>query len=201
LSRRWLTERKGDPYHRWAKEQGYRSRAAFKLKQLDERFHLFSRARYVLDIGAAPGGWLQVASEAVGDRGLVVGVDLNEIEALELDNVVTVVGDVLEEETLMEIMSLFPGKVDVVLSDLAPKVSGAWDMDHFRQVELAKVALEIAKRLLKRRGWFVVKVFQGSESDAYIREVRRAFRDIHIVKPQASRKGSAEIYLVAKDMK
>ena len=200
MSRRWLTERKNDPYHKRAREEGYRSRAAYKLKQLDERFNLFKGARSVLDIGAAPGGWLQVASEAVGEEGLVVGVDLNPIEDLELDNVETIVGDIFNEETLDEIRELLHGSVDVVLSDLAPNISGAWEVDQFRQVDLARMALKTSLEFLRRDGWFVVKVFMGPEYDAYLKEVKASYRKVNVVKPMASRKGSAEVYLVARHL-
>jgi len=181
-----------------AKEEGYRSRAAYKLKQMDERFHFFRGARYVLDIGAAPGGWLQVVSEAVGEGGLVVGVDLRPIEYLELGNVETIVGDILDEEIMDEIRELLPGSVDVVLSDLSPNISGVWDVDQFRQIDLATMALKVSQALLRRDGWFVVKVFMGSEYEAYLKEVKAAYRKVNIVKPMASRKGSAEVYLVAR---
>ena len=198
MSRRWLTERKSDPYHKRAKEEGYRSRSAYKLKQMDDRFHFFRGARYVLDIGAAPGGWLQVVSEAVGEDGLVVGVDLRPIEYLELGNVETIVGDILDEEIMDEIRELLPGSVDVVLSDLSPNISGVWDVDQFRQIDLATMALKVSQALLRRDGWFVVKVFMGSEYDSYLKEVKAAYRKVNVVKPMASRKGSAEVYLVAR---
>jgi len=201
LSRRWLAERKSDTYHKRAKEEGYRSRAAYKLKQIDERFNIFKGARVVLDIGAAPGGWLQVASEAVGEEGLVVGVDLNKVEDLGLGNVETVVGDILEEGTLDEVRGLLPGSVDVVLSDLAPNISGAWEVDQFRQIDLARMALRASQELLRRDGWFVVKVFMGPEYDAYLKEVKAAYRRVNVVKPMASRKGSAEVYLVARHLR
>ena len=201
MSRRWITEKRRDPYYRMAKEQGYRSRAAFKLKQLNKRFGFLDGARYMLDIGAAPGGWLQVSAEAVGEDGLVIGVDLERIESLSLDNVKTIVGDIMEEETIERIEEQLPGRLDVVLSDLSPNISGAWEVDHFRQIELARRALEVSVRLLKPDGWFVVKVFQGSEYDIFLKEVRKAFASVKAVKPRASRKGSAEIYLVAKGIR
>jgi len=201
MSGRWFNERKRDPYYRRAQEEGYRSRASYKLKQLDDRFHFLQGARQVLDLGAAPGGWLQVASESIPEDGLVVGVDLNEIEELGLANVETVVGDATEEETQEEIMELFDGKADVILSDMAPDVSGVWDMDHYRQIHLARVALVIADRLLKRDGWLVVKTFQGYEHERYVREARAMFREVRIVKPMASRKKSAETFIVAHGLK
>ena len=201
MSSRWFNERKNDPYYRWAKEQGYRSRAAFKLIQLEERFGFLEGARNVLDLGAAPGGWLQVASESVGDEGLVLGIDLYEIEPLGLPNVETMVGDITDEETQDEIMDMFQGKIDVILSDMAPDVSGTWDLDQYRQIYLARVALVIADRLLKRKGWMVIKTFQGSEHGKFIREMRDMFETVKIVKPKATRKKSAEIYLVARNLK
>ena len=201
MSGRWLNERKNDPYHRWAQEQGYRSRAAFKLMQLDERFNFLKAGRKVLDIGAAPGGWLQVACEAVGDHGMVVGVDLEPIEPLEYSNVETLQGDILDEETREEIREVVNGKLDVVLSDIAPNVSGNWEVDHFRQIDLAKMSLSIASRMLKKNGWFIVKVFQGSEYDRYLKQVKTLFKKVKVVKPKASRKRSAEIYIIANQKK
>lgn len=201
VSRRWITERRKDPYHRMAKEKGYRSRAAFKLKQLNRRFRFLDGARYVLDLGAAPGGWLQVASEAVGEGGLVVGVDLERIQHLGLRNVKTIVGDVMDDETFERIRTLFPGRVDVVLSDLSPKVSGAWEVDHLRQIDLARMALKVSEKMLEPEGWLVTKVFQGSDYDAFLHEVKAIFSFVKAVKPKASRKESAEIYLVAKGLR
>lgn len=201
VSRRWLTERRTDPYHRRAKELGYRSRAAFKLKQLNARFGFLDGARYVLDIGAAPGGWLQVSSEAVGEDGLVVGVDVEKVKPLDLENVKTIVGDVMEEETLERVKKMFAGKIDVILSDLSPRVSGAWEVDHYRQIELSRMAMRISENLLKPDGWFVLKVFQGSEYEGFLNELREAYSYVKVVKPRASRKESAEIYVVARGLK
>ena len=201
MSRRWLNERKNDPYYRWAQEQGYRSRAAFKLKQLNKRFHFLREGKKVLDIGAAPGGWLQVSSEIVGEYGLIVGVDLDPIESLGLPNVQTIEGDILDEETQVKIKEALGGKIDVVLSDIAQNVSGNWDLDQYKQIELAQMSLNIASRLLKKNGWFIVKVFQGSEYEAYLKRVRTLFRNVKVAKPKASRKASAEIYVVAQQKK
>lgn len=201
MSSRWFHNRKNDPYYKWAREQGFRSRAAFKLKQLDDRFGFLTKAKRILDLGAAPGGWLQVASEAIGDDGLVVGVDLNEIEPLELSNVVTLVGDITEKDTQSLIQEAFDGKVDVILSDMAPDVSGTWDLDQYRQIYLARTALVIADKLLKRKGWLIIKTFQGSEHGLFMREVRDMFEKVKIVKPKASRKKSAEIYVVSRYLK
>ncbi len=198
---RWIQERKSDTYYRRAKEEGYRSRAAYKLKQLKNRFHFFKKAERVLDLGAAPGGWLQVASEEVGEDGLVIGVDIEEIEPLGLGNVVTITGDVTDEETEERIGEALGGKADVILSDMAPKVTGVWEMDHYRQIHLSRVALAIADRLLREEGWAVLKVFQGSEFNRFVGQVRDMFRTVKIVKPRASRKESAEVYIVARNLK
>ena len=201
MSKRWFNERKREHYHLRAKEEGYASRAAFKLIQLDERFHLFEGARKALDLGAAPGGWLQVASEAIGGEGMILGVDLQEISDLGLPGVETLVGDVTSEDTIQEIREFVQGKVDVILSDMAPDVSGNWDLDQFRQIHLARIVLVVADELLRKDGWLVVKTFQGSEHEKYVHEVREMFEQVKIVKPKASRKKSAEIYLVAHRLK
>jgi len=198
---RWLHERKTEHYYNKAKEEGYRSRASFKLKQLNEEFHFFDGAKRVLDLGAAPGGWLQVAGESI-QGGRVVGVDLKEIEPLYMENVETLVGDVTDAEVQATILSRFKGeKADVVLSDMAQNVIGIWEVDDLRQIYLARMALSIADRLLKEDGWMIVKVFQGPEHEAYIRDMRVMFERVEIVKPKASRKGSAEVYVVAKNLR
>jgi 23S rRNA (uridine2552-2'-O)-methyltransferase len=198
---RWLHERKTEHYYNKAKSEGYRSRASYKLKQLNEEFKFFEGATRVLDMGAAPGGWLQVAGESI-EGGLVVGVDLKEIDSLYMENVETIVGDVTNPEVQEEILGRFRGeKADVVMSDMAPDVMGVWEVDDLRQIHLARTALSIADKLLKEDGWMVVKVFQGKEHEAFIREMRAMFERITIVKPLASRKGSAEVYVVAKNLR
>lgn len=201
MSRRWISERGRDPYFRMAKELGYRTRSAFKLKQLNDRFGFLKKGKYVLDLGAAPGGWLQVASEIVGERGLVVGVDLEKVKSLEKGNVKTIVGDIIDEETIRQIKSEFPRNVDVILSDIAPNVSGIWEVDHQRQIHLTRKVLEIAKEMLKSNGWIVMKVFQGSEYEEFLNEVRNMFEFLKVVKPLASRKKSAEIFFVVHNIK
>ena len=201
MSNRWVHERKDEHYHVKAKEEGYRSRASYKLKQIQDKFKIFEDARYVLDLGAAPGGWLQVASEYIDFDGLVLGVDLNPIEPLYAENVATLVGDVRDPEVQEEILSHFDGKADVILSDMAPDVIGEWDVDQFRQIYLARIALRLCDRLLKESGWFVVKIFQGGEHTKYIREVKDMFEYVKNYKPGASRKQSAERYLVAHRLK
>lgn len=202
MSNRWVHERKDEYYHNKAKEEGYRSRASYKLKQIQNKFKIFDNANHVLDLGAAPGGWLQVASEHVDQfEGLVLGVDLNPIEPLYNDNIITLVGDVRDPLIQEEILGFFEGKADVILSDMAPDVIGEWDVDQFRQIHLARIALRICDKLLKPDGWFVVKIFQGGEHTKYIREVKDMFEYVKNFKPAASRKQSSERYVVAHKLK
>jgi len=197
-SGRWLEGRRRDPYLRMAREQGYRSRAAFKLREIDKRFGVFKDAKVVLDLGAAPGGWLQVASEVVGKEGLIVGVDLKPIMPLELKNVKTLVGDITQNSILEVVRRFLPAPVDVLLSDLSPQVSGAWDVDQLQQIELTRAALRYAEEFLKPDGWAIFKVFQGMDTQRFLEEMKKRFGYVKIYKPGASRRRSAEIYLVAR---
>ena len=202
MSNRWIHERKDEHFYNKAKEEGYRSRASYKLEQIQEKFGIFDNAKYVIDLGAAPGGWLQIASEYVEDQnGLIVGVDLYPIEPLFKDNVVTIEGDIRDSEVQEELLTLFDGKVDVILSDMAPDVIGEWDVDQYRQIHLARIALKLCDNLLKGNGWFVVKIFQGREHVKFIKEVKSVFNNVKNYKPKASRKKSAERYIVAHQLK
>jgi 23S rRNA (uridine2552-2'-O)-methyltransferase len=185
-----------DHYYRKAKEHGYRARSAFKLLQINQKFHLIKKGDSVLDLGAAPGGWLQVAKQLSGGR--VVGVDLEEIEPI--SGVVTVQADMTAEGTLDLLREALGGAADVVISDAAPNLSGAWDVDHARSVDLARSALLLAKKLLKPRGHFLVKVFQGDMYLQLLAEVKREFSRVQAHSPPASRKESAEVYIVARKL-
>ncbi len=201
MSRRWISERKHDPYHKQAKLQGYRARSAFKLKQMDNKFRFLKPGIKVLDIGAAPGSWLQIVSERIGDTGTVIGVDLDEIKPLGLPNIKTIQGNILDEETQKKIRNLVGKRLDVVIADIAPNVSGNWDIDQYNQLELARMSMIIAKKLLFRKGWFITKVFQGIDYDEFLRDVKASFKRVKVFKPSASRKSSAEIYLIAHGLK
>jgi 23S rRNA (uridine2552-2'-O)-methyltransferase len=192
----WLRQRKRDQFHRLAKERGYRSRATFKLKQIAERYHFIERGDRVLDLGAAPGGWLQAARQLVGTGGYVLGVDKQAIAALPYRNVFTVVADLLQDDAVEVIKSKYSWSFDVVLSDLAQNVSGVWDVDHARQIELARRALAITRKVINPSGNLLVKVFQGSEVQDFRDEMRSAFQILRVVKPQASRPESAELYFL-----
>jgi len=198
LGKQWARKRKREHFYMMAKRVGYRSRAAFKLKQLDRRYGLLRRGGVVVDLGAAPGGWLQVSRERVGDGGFVLGVDLLPIAKLPYDNITTLVSDITDEATPELIRKKLPRAADVVLSDASPKISGVWDVDHARSIELARAALAIAGAVLAPGGRLLVKVFQGDMFDDFVSEVQKKFSFVKVSKPAASRKGSAEAYVIAK---
>jgi 23S rRNA (uridine2552-2'-O)-methyltransferase len=188
-----------DQYYNRAKQEGYRTRAAYKLKQIDEDVGLFGPGNVVVDLGAAPGGWLQVAAERVGDRGSVVGVDFQRIEELEASNVTTVRGDMTDEATherLREVVG--EGGVDVVVSDMAPNMTGEYSLDHARSVHLVRQAFETALELLDSGGDFVAKVFDGPDLAELREDIEAEFEYVREVRPDASRDSSSELYLVAK---
>lgn len=196
MSKNWMQERRRDYYYRKAKQLDYRSRASFKLMQLDDRFNLFRPGMTVVDLGAAPGGWLQVAAERVGPKGTVVGVDLQPIEPLE--GVQTIKGDIRKQEVREELLALTNGHVDVVLSDMSPNISGSYSMDHARSIELCEMALSFALATLSQNGKLVFKMFEGDMSRDLLAEVQRHFATVKRYSPQASRSSSSEIYVVAK---
>jgi len=188
--------RKRDYYYRKAKEENYRSRAAYKLLQAARKYGFIKRGDVVVDLGAAPGGWLQAARQLVGDEGFVLGVDIKEIKPLNFDNVRTIVGDIRDPETLKKIKDLLPRPADAVISDVSPNVSGVWELDHARQIELAEASLNIALATLRKGGNFFTKVFQGDLFHQFLSEVKEHFHQVRIIKPEASRKRSAEIYVL-----
>ncbi len=194
---RWIKERRKERYYRKSKKSGYRSRASYKLLQLDRKHRLIRRGDRVLDIGCAPGGWSQAASELVGPGGIVVGVDLDDTAGLDGGNAAFLVGDIFEEDTIEAIRRLSP-EFDVVISDASPKISGVWSRDHLLSVDLADRALEVSRDLLVEGGNMVVKVFQGPELRGFFRKVQDAFEYAKRSKPDASRGKSSEIYVVGK---
>jgi 23S rRNA (uridine2552-2'-O)-methyltransferase len=183
-----------DEYYNKAKQQGYRSRSAYKLQQIDETADLFTSRSTVLDLGAAPGGWLQVAAECTPE-GRVVGVDRNSIESIE--GVETRRGDLTDDEIRDELKADI-GEADVVLSDMAPNMSGEYDLDHARSVHLARQALDVAREVLAPGGDFVVKVFDGRDLDSLKADIEGDFDYVRTVRPDASREESSELYLVGK---
>jgi 23S rRNA (uridine2552-2'-O)-methyltransferase len=184
-----------DEYYNRAKQEGYRSRSAYKLKQLHEEADLIHEGDTVVDLGAAPGGWLQVASELVGESGRVVGVDLQRIEPIE--GVETVRGDMTEESTREEIVGIV-GDVDIVVSDMAPNMTGEYSLDHARSVYLARMAFETALDLLVPGGDFVAKVFEGQDTNDLREAIDAEFEYVRTIHPEASRDSSSELYMVGK---
>jgi len=193
---RWLRQRKRDQFHRLAKQKGYRSRASFKLFQVTKRYRFIKRGDRVLDLGAAPGGWLQAARKVVGAEGYVLGVDKDPIEDLPYQNVTAFVTDVTQSDVIERIQSVSGLAFDVVVSDLSPNISGVWEVDHARQMELARTALRIARVILRPAGNMLVKIFQGSELKEFQLEMKSSFSTLRIVKPPASRPESAELYFL-----
>lgn len=199
-SKAWMQEHVTDPYVRKAQAEGMRSRAAYKLQQLAERDNLLKPGMVVVDLGSAPGGWSQVAGRVVGPEGRVVGVDL--LEMLLVPGVRFVQGDFGDDAVLAEVEKLLEGRpVDLVLSDMAPNMSGVASVDQARSIGLAELALDFASNHLKPQGNFLVKVFQGSGFEQLVADIRRRFVQVMIRKPEASRSRSNEVYLVAKGLK
>ncbi len=191
-----LEEAKRDHFRKKAREEGFRSRAAYKLKQLNEKYRLIRNGSKVVDIGCAPGGWLEVASELVGSRGLVVGVDLVHVKPVS-GRVVILQDDVSSQDFSSRLLgSMGKGKADCVLADLSPKLSGIWDMDHFKQIELCQIVVDLLPDALVEDGSIVMKAFHGDELESIIRRLKNSFARVEIAKPQASRSESSEIYLV-----
>jgi 23S rRNA (uridine2552-2'-O)-methyltransferase len=190
-----LIDARRDQYRKLAREEGYKSRAAYKLLESVRKYQLVKRGDVVLDFGAAPGGWLQVAAEAVGDSGLVVGVDLEPVN-LHAENVVTIQSDVKSPELSVLLERALPRKADVVLSDLSPQVTGTWDLDHYRQIEMTLTAAGLMGGFLRKGGNAMFKVFDGERFGEIRSELTRQFVKVHITKPKASRRESSELYLV-----
>jgi 23S rRNA (uridine2552-2'-O)-methyltransferase len=188
-----------DTYYKKAKHQGYRSRAAYKLLELQERFRIFKTGQFVVDLGAAPGGWIQVAAMLVGPNGKVIGVDLQRIEPFHQKNIIVAQADITASETEQRIMEYLGRPADSVISDVAPKLTGIRDTDEARSLELNRTALEAAKRLLRAGGSFLIKSFVSEELRIFSAELEQQFGSVQRTRPEASRIGSSEIYFVAKD--
>jgi 23S rRNA (uridine2552-2'-O)-methyltransferase len=194
-SRRWLERQLNDPYVRQAKSKGYRSRAAFKLLELDEKFHFLKKGARILDLGAAPGGWTQVAVARVGDMGRVVAADILEMEPV--TGAIVFKADLLDAATPPMLIEALGGEADLVLTDMAAPTTGHRATDHLRTMALLEVALDVAEDVLKPGGIFVGKVFQGGAEGELLTRIKKRFADVKHVKPPASRAQSVELYLVA----
>jgi 23S rRNA (uridine2552-2'-O)-methyltransferase len=201
LPKAWIQDRKKDYYYQKAKEENYRSRATYKLSQTIMKYHFIQRGDVVVDLGAAPGGWIQAARKIAGNRGFVLGVDLKPIAPFPQEYVRTIIGDMTEPETLQQILEFLPRKADVVISDASPNISGIWEVDHARQIDLAHQALQVALNILRPAGNFFVKVFEGDMLSDFIKTVEKHFEIVKLIKPKASRAKSSEMYLLAMKLK
>ena len=196
-----MTYKPHDRFFKQAKREGYRSRAAYKLLELQQRFRLMKPGDFVVDLGAAPGGWLQVAVELVGTSGKVIGVDLQPIETFRPSNILLLQGDITEAATQEKIKEMLGGPAHCVLSDMAPKLSGIRDADTARCLELNRAALAVATQLLRLRGSLLVKSFVSDELQTFTLELKRCFLSVQRTRPEASRQGSSEFYFCAKDFR
>ncbi|MGI0052580.1 MAG: RlmE family RNA methyltransferase [Nitrososphaeraceae archaeon] len=192
-----LTDSKKDQFRRLARDQGYRSRSAFKLKQINQSYRILNKGDCIVDIGCAPGGWMQIALQEVGTKGKVIGVDIKKIEPL--SNAFIIEGNIEDEHVTDNILKISNSCVDVVLSDLSPNVSGNWELDHAKQIDLTRNALRLSSIILKKRGKAVFKVFQGDMLNELVVELKKKFRKVILTKPTASRQVSSEIYLICLD--
>lgn len=198
-SHQWLKRQQKDFYVKEALRQGWRSRASFKLLELQEKYHFIKEASGIIDLGCAPGGWSQVASQQSGKKGFTLGVDLLPMDPI--DYVEFIQGDFTDDHILQSIMTQLAGrKVDIVLSDMAPNMSGIKLVDQAKSIYLAELALEFASNLLcnKGEGVFVVKLFHGVDFDNIIREIRARFSSVKVIKPKSSRAESKEVYAIAQ---
>jgi len=197
---RWYTEKKKEHFYKEAKRTGYRARSAFKLQQIQLRFNLIPKNGIVVDLGAAPGGWSQVAKEIVGEQGIIIGVDLSSIQPLE--NVQFIQGDITQTETVEHIKNLMSSReADSVLSDMSPDISGCYSVDQARSAWLCECALHVAEQILKPGGHFICKIFEGEDTKKFIEKVKYRFRIVKTFSPEASRKSSSEIYIIGKSFK
>lgn len=194
-----LADARKDQYRRLAKDQGYRARSAYKLSQLNNSYRILKKGSRVVDLGCAPGGWLQVATKEVSAGGKVVGIDPKPVEPVA--GAAILQGSIEDPEVIAKVIEALGGKADVMLSDLAPNVSGVWDVDHARQISLTTSALAVAQKILREGGSAVFKVFEGDMLNELRAEMRRSFGRVILSKPSASRQESSELYVVCLDFK
>ena len=196
----WLQQHVNDPYVKQAQKDGYRSRASYKLIQLNEKDKLIRPGMLIVDLGSTPGGWSQVAAKLVGAKGKVIATDILPMDPLE--NVDFILGDFTEQAVVDRILARLENrKPDLIICDIAPNISGIDVADQASSMYLVELALDMARQVLKPKGDFVAKVFQGAGSEAYLKELRRSFEKLLIRKPAASRPRSREVYVVAKGFK
>ena len=198
--RSWIKKHVNDPYVKKAQVDGYRSRASYKLLEIVEKDRLIRSGMTVVDLGSTPGGWSQVSARLVGHEGRVHALDILPMDSIA--GVDFIQGDFTEENVFEELMTLIEKRpVDLVISDMAPNLSGNKAVDQPAMVYLAELALELAEKVLSSNGVFIAKLFQGQGFDAFVLDVRKLFREVSIIKPDASRSRSREVYLMAKGLK
>jgi 23S rRNA (uridine2552-2'-O)-methyltransferase len=196
----WLARQNNDPYTKLAKQQGYRSRAVYKLLEIQQKDKIFYKGAKVLDLGAAPGGWSQLAVEYVGELGKVIALDLLPIEPI--SGVDIIQGDFTDDKTIEQLSNiLLNTKFDLIICDMAPNFSGISDTDQFRAVYLSEMVLDFAVKTLKQNGTMLIKLFQGSGFDKYMNDLKKCFTSVVIRKPKASHSESREVYALAKKLK
>ncbi|MCJ7570708.1 MAG: RlmE family RNA methyltransferase [Candidatus Thermoplasmatota archaeon] len=194
---RWYTEKKHEHYYKQAKQTGYRARSAFKLLQINNKFKIIKKDDVVIDLGAAPGGWSQVAKKIVAENGTVVGIDLSSIKAIE--GIIFLRGDMAQEESITRLRQVIADKeVDVIISDMSPNISGNYSVDQARSVFLCEQALKTANILLKKNGNFICKIFEGEDLKDLLEKIKSMFITVKQFNPPASRKTSSEVYIIAK---
>lgn len=194
VTKAWRVSRKRDKYYRKAKAEHYRSRASYKLKQIDHRFDLVHPGDVIVDLGASPGGWSQIAQELGGPESRVFALDLERMPPIE--GVTFIRGDIRDETVVKRLLDLIPDKADVVISDMSPDISGNYSYDHARSVELCEHALRFATKVLKEGGNFCVKMFYGDLSYDFVYSVEKMFNEVYKHHPKASRPTSSELYVV-----
>ncbi len=200
MTKRWQSERKKDHYYKKAKNDEYRSRAAYKLLQINNKFNIIKKNDIIIDLGANPGGWSQVAAQLVEETGRVIALDIKPIK--EIKGVAFIRGDALQQKTQEEIEGLLDGKkANAIISDMSPNISGNYSLDHAKSIELAEVVLKYADLFLKRGGNIVVKVFDGDMSQDLFNKIKIKFKLSKRHAPKASRKASSEIYMIGKGFK
>jgi len=194
-----LADARRDQYRRLAKDQGYRARSAYKLLQMNHSYNIIKKGDKVVDLGCAPGGWLQVTVKEVGSSGKVIGVDLKPVTPV--DGATILQGSIENPNVLSKVAEILGCNADVILSDMAPNVSGVWDIDHARQISLSTIALGFAQQVLRIGGSSVFKIFEGEMLKGFKSELRKSFGKVLLSKPSASRQESSELYIVCLDFK
>jgi 23S rRNA (uridine2552-2'-O)-methyltransferase len=189
-----LSQARRDYYRKLAKSEGYRSRSAYKLKQLNISYHIFKPCNKVVDLGCAPGGWLQVLEEEIGSRGKVIGVDQKEVYPLKFATILR--GSIEDPLIIEQIKKILNGPADIILSDLSPNVSGIWDIDHARQISLTRSAMAVVEKLLRKGGSAIFKVFEGQMLKQLKDDLAVDFKTVYYSKPDASRRESSELYII-----